>query len=177
MDIWLFQANPAVWRIDDYIREHPEALTRTWRWSCWRFRDRVRRGDRALLWIAGAPATRGVHAIGRLTGAPVRDVEDDDYWTDPADRTRARWLIEMRFDTWLLDDPVLAVDLRADPRFAGASILRTPRFANPHPLTSEQWNAIADRLPRRRTRRASPARRGAPAPSRPPRAARTGDGP
>ncbi|HEX9713987.1 MAG TPA: EVE domain-containing protein [Actinomycetota bacterium] len=147
MRAWLFQANPARWRVFDYIREHPDELNRPWTWSCWRYRDEVAPGDRCALWVSGRAEARGVYAIGRLTGRPFVEVEDSEYWTDPAERTRPRWHVEMRFDHWLLEDPILAVELRRDPRFAGASILRTPRFANPHPVTPAQWGAIEDLVP------------------------------
>jgi 5-methylcytosine-specific restriction protein A len=49
----------------------------------------------------------------------------------------------------VLDQPVLAVDLVADPRFADATILREFRSGNPFRLTDEQWAAITDQLPTR----------------------------
>jgi len=147
MRAWLFQANPARWRIFDYIRDNPDEMHADWNWSCWRFRDEISIGDACALWITGSPRVRGIHAVGHIVGEPYQAVEDSEYWTDAADRSRVRWFVDMLFEHWLLDEPVLAIDLKRDARFAAASILRTPRFANPHPLTDEQWAAVLDLLP------------------------------
>lgn len=147
MRAWLFQANPARWRIFDFVRDHPDEMDADWNWSCWRFRDQISVGDPCGLWITGSPAHRGVYAVGRIVGEPYQATEHSDYWTDPADGRRVRWFIDMRFERWMLEEPVLAADLRADPRFAGASIMRTPRFANPHPLDEAQWRAVLDLVP------------------------------
>lgn len=145
---WLFRGNPERWRIFDYLRDHPDEDFTGWRWSCARYRDLVRRGDGVALWLSGPPAVRGVHAAGRITGEPYPTTSDDEYWTDPADRRRPMWSVDMTLDRVFFGRPVLATELRGDPRFWEATILRTPRAANPHPLAAEEWEAIAERLPR-----------------------------
>jgi predicted RNA-binding protein with PUA-like domain len=143
---WLFQGNPARWRIFDYLRDHPDEGFTDWDWSVARHRHAVRVGDGAALWISGNETQRGVYALGKITGEARETISDSEYWTDPGDRGRRRWSVVMSFDRVLFDDPILARDLRADPRFAHASILRTPRFGNPHELTRAEWSAILDQL-------------------------------
>jgi predicted RNA-binding protein with PUA-like domain len=147
MRYWLFQGNPARWRIHDYLRDHPREDFRDWHWSVARYRDAIRVGDRAVLWLSGPETKRGVYAVGFVTEEPAVGPSDSPYWTDPADRRRERWSARMRFEHVLFDSPVLALELRADPRFARASILRLPRGGNPHELSREEWRAIADQLP------------------------------
>jgi hypothetical protein len=146
---WLFQGNPKVWRIHDYLRDNPSEDFQDWSWSCTRYRDLVARGDRAVLWLSGDARARGVVATGHITGEPYDEISDSPYWTDPANRSRVRSHVPMALDRVFFDAPVLAADLRADPRFALSSILRQPRAANPHPLTQDAWRAIADRIPAR----------------------------
>lgn len=144
---WLFQGNPSRWRIFDYLRDHPDEDLRDWHWSLARYREQIRPGDGAVLWLSGSDQERGVYAIGRVTEEPVEGRSDSPYWSHPADRRRVRWSARMSFEHVLLDVLILAHDLRADPRFFRASILRMPRAGNPHRLTAEEWRAIRDQLP------------------------------
>jgi predicted RNA-binding protein with PUA-like domain len=156
---WLFQGNPARWRIHDYLRDHPREDFRDWDWSIARYRDAVRRRDGAVLWLSGPETSRGVYAIGAVTEEATERPSDSPYWADPADRRRDRWSVRMAFEHVLFGSPILARDLRADPRFARATILRMPRAGNPHELTRSEWLAILDQLPGRRPRALRPAAR------------------
>jgi hypothetical protein len=57
------------------------------------------------------------------------------------------WSVDLDLEVSLLDAPILATELRTDPRFAEASIIRAPRHANPHRLRRREWKAIAERAP------------------------------
>jgi hypothetical protein len=46
-----------------------------------------------------------------------------------------------------------------DPRFANAYILRIPGAGNPFPLAEDEWQAVADRLPKARRKRSQPPKR------------------
>jgi len=89
----------------------------------------VRPGDRCLLWLSGRHAP-GVHAVGVVTEAPV----DGD--PDHAVHVRLHRLAE----------PLARADLLADPRVAGAEVLRAPFGSNPSFLTPEQPSPVVDRL-------------------------------
>jgi predicted RNA-binding protein with PUA-like domain len=147
MRYWLFQGNPARWRIHDYLRDNPDEDFTDWDWSIARYRDEIRVGDGAVLWLSGPDSSRGVYAVGRITEEAAEGPSDSPYWTSPSDRGRMRWYVQMSFDQVLFSSPILARDLRADPRFAHASILRMPRGGNPHELSAEEWTAILDQLP------------------------------
>jgi hypothetical protein len=144
---WLFHGNLHTWRVLDYVKDHPEDDFSDWTWTVVRYRNEIRPGDRAALWIAGPPAVRGVHAIGRVTSEPFESIGDGPYWEDAAERDRPRLVAGLAFEHVLFGDPLLATDLRQDPRFAGASILRIPRGANPHRLREPEWRSILDHLP------------------------------
>jgi hypothetical protein len=144
---WLFHGNLHTWRVLDYVRDHPEDRYADWTWTVVRYRDEIRAGDRAALWIAGPPSVRGVHAVGRVTAEPFESIGDGPYWGDAAERDRPRLVAGLAFDHVLFDHPLLASELRQDPRFAEASILRIPRAANPHRLRDREWRSILDHLP------------------------------
>lgn len=142
MEYWLFHGNPERWRFFDYVREHGEDSLRDFHWSCYRYREAVEPGHKAALWMAGPPSSRGVYALGEITSDPYEHASGTEFWTDPADRHRRMWSVDIRFDRLFIKEPLLATELRADPRFAEASIIRAPRHANPHHLRPKEWRAI-----------------------------------
>jgi predicted RNA-binding protein with PUA-like domain len=147
MNFWLFHGNPTRWRIFDYVRDNGVESMRRTEWDASRYLRDIRAGDRAALWIAGDPTARGVYAVGSVVGEPYRQLSGDDYWTDPGDRRREFWFVDLEFPQLLFEEPILAIDLRRDPRFASATILRIPRGANPHRLSKNEWKAILDHCP------------------------------
>jgi predicted RNA-binding protein with PUA-like domain len=148
VEYWLFHGNPERWRFFDYIREHGEESLRDFHWSCYRYREAVKPGHKAALWMAGPPKTRGIYALGKIKSEPYETVSESELWTDPADRNRRMWSVDIGFDRLLVKEPILATELRADPRFAEASIIRAPRHANPHRLRRREWQAILQQAKR-----------------------------
>jgi predicted RNA-binding protein with PUA-like domain len=139
---WLLQSNPERWRIDDFLAERgPEKLTS---WSVTRYRDEVQAGDDLALWRTGPDA--GVIALGEVTG-PVYEAigEADEYWQDVEQAERARWWLPLRLTELFLDTPVTREELRHEPAFAQAAILRQPFAGNPFRLSDAEWNAIVTR--------------------------------
>jgi predicted RNA-binding protein with PUA-like domain len=138
---WLLQGNPQRWRIDDFFREHPADELTTW--SVTRYLNQVHEGDDLALWRAGRDA--GVVALGRVTGPPYEAPGDaDEYWQDLEKAERARWWLPIRLTEAFLDAPVTREELRHDPRFAQAAVLRLPAAGSPFPLSDAEWAAILD---------------------------------
>jgi predicted RNA-binding protein with PUA-like domain len=139
---WLLQGNPKRWRIADFLAEHsPEELTN---WSVTRYRDELQPGDDLALWRTGPDA--GVIALGQVTG-PVYEAVGaaDEYWQDREQAQRAHWWLPLRLTEVFLDAPVTREELRHDPAFAQAAILRQPFAGNPFRLSHAEWTAILDR--------------------------------
>ena len=149
MNFWVFQGNPSRWRVFDFVRDGG-TLRRT-SWSVTRYRDLVAPGDGAALWLSGDDRVRGVYAIGSVTGHPEqRPAEDDGYWSDPADARRLVWSVDLTFPVLLFGgDHIRARDLRSDPAFAAAQIVRKPHAANPFTLTEAEWLVILELAPAR----------------------------
>jgi len=139
---WLLQCNPAVYDFEAGLRS-----SRVDSWSVKRFLDEPQLGDEVVIWSTGSARKRGVTAVGRVTGRTYQaSGVTDGHWANPQDAAkRHHWLpIEI---TTLLPRPVLAIDLRTDPRFSGATILREYQSGNPFRLTANEWSAIMDRAP------------------------------
>ncbi|XVV09477.1 hypothetical protein ACQP2X_32100 [Actinoplanes sp. CA-131856] len=95
-------------------------------WTIRRYRDRISPGDEVALWHSGRSG--GVVAVGVIVTAPHE--------------TPGGTAAGLRFDRW---HSIPRADLRADPRFREALIVRMPAGGNPFPLTPSEWQAIADR--------------------------------
>jgi hypothetical protein len=139
---WIVTCNPKRWDIWQYLAEGG-TMAEIDAWSVTRYFAELQPGDDVALWIAGKD--RGVYAVGTITGTPFL-ATGDEHWTDEADRNRQRRYLPISLGHDLTDAPLLAADLKEDPRFADATVLTFPRAGNPHRLDQRQWQAIADRL-------------------------------
>lgn len=61
---YLFQGNPKYYDMDAYLATHPYIY-----WRCPTYKDKIKIGDRAILWRAGKGA--GMIAIGEIVEAPT----------------------------------------------------------------------------------------------------------
>jgi len=66
---WIFQGNPEVFKIDEYLAHYPMLIY----WRVPQYPSRVMVGDRAFIWRAGPES--GVVASGRVVEAPVKKSE------------------------------------------------------------------------------------------------------
>jgi 5-methylcytosine-specific restriction enzyme A len=143
---WLLQYSPRVFDLEQALQDGPIES-----WTVVRYFDDPRAGDQFVLWRAGPGSERGVVALGRITRGAVEGEPrpgPQPHWTDQEKAARHRHWLPIQL-TRVLEQPVLTVDLAADPRFADATILREFRSGNPFPLTDDQWAAITDHLPTR----------------------------
>jgi len=62
---WIFQGNPEMYAIDDYVARYPELIY----WRTPRYASEIRVGDRAFLWRSGPEA--GAIAIGTVVELPT----------------------------------------------------------------------------------------------------------
>ncbi|MFB9376232.1 EVE domain-containing protein [Kineococcus gynurae] len=135
---WLLSCNPRVWRVEEWLAEGEDAEPLT-AWTVRHHRVPIAPGDDVALWVSGAD--RGVRALGRVTEAPFGPVlPRGRYWAEPP-RTPT-WMVGVEITRRFPVEPLSGEDLRADPGFAGALILRLPRAANPVALQTEEWAAI-----------------------------------
>jgi hypothetical protein len=62
---WIFQGNPEMYAIDDYVARYPELIY----WRTPRYATEIQTGDRAFLWRSGTDA--GAIGIGTVVEAPT----------------------------------------------------------------------------------------------------------
>jgi 5-methylcytosine-specific restriction enzyme A len=141
---WLLQYSPRVFDLEEALQDGPIES-----WTVVRYLDETRAGDQFVFWRAGLPSRRGIEALGRITGRAVEGTPRPGpapHWIDQEKAARHRYWLPIEL-TRVLDQPLLAIHLATDPRFAKAAILREYRSGNPFRLTDEQWAAITDQLP------------------------------
>lgn len=135
--IWLFQANPSVFDLDEdleYAQVGDEA-----NWTVTRYGDEMEAGDLVILWQAGKDA--GIRALGELTGRPYQS--EIGLTRDPDERR-----IDLVY-TQILAVPILKSDLLRHPVLRTLSVIKAPPGTN-FRVTPSQWEALRDLLPGRR---------------------------
>jgi hypothetical protein len=123
---WIFQANPAKYRIEESLAVEKEEL-----WNLNQHASRVHTGDKVYIWISGPMA--GIYAIGTVVCEPIVQPDSPvgmEYWWDKRDGARAKPRVWVRYEKTLLDRPLLKIYLENDPGLWGMRILRNPRGTN-----------------------------------------------
>lgn len=141
---WVFQGNPKIFDIDDYVTRYPELIY----WRTPRHQSQIAVGDRAIIWRSGSDA--GAIAIGVVVEAPapgtaVKHPEalGTDLWRaeepDPDEPRTGIQLQEIRLTSSEGFLPRAVV--KADTALTGASLITMPN-GTVFPLDATQTNAI-----------------------------------
>ncbi|CAL9407341.1 hypothetical protein SUDANB95_01578 [Actinosynnema sp. ALI-1.44] len=133
---WVLQCNPAVWDVWSWWQEGATGLKH---WTVAKHHQDIRTGDRFAFWVSGKGA--GMYATGTVLSEPYETSDFDGHWRTPP--TGAAHVVDLRFDRYLFDKPVLRRSLARRPEFAGSLIIRMPGYGNPVPLTADQWRVLS----------------------------------
>ncbi len=134
---WLFQANPARYRIHDSLFQEVDE----W-WNLNQHATEVSVGDYVAIWMSGTEA--GIYALGRVVEGPILrpdSVRGQGYWQDVKEGLKPKPRVRVRYDRVLTDRPLLKVFLEAAPELWDLTIIRAPRGTN-FSLVPAEWNAL-----------------------------------
>jgi len=142
--IWVFQGNPKLFGIDDYLARYSELVY----WRTPRYADRITVGDPAFIWRSGSDA--GAIAIGTVVEAPVQASEvkhpealgDDLWWSekpDPRERKTGIRLNEVRI--LASEGMVPRSAAKASPILAESTLIKMPN-QTVFSLTEDQSRAL-----------------------------------
>jgi hypothetical protein len=134
---WIFQANPARYRIHDSLAIESEE----W-WNLNQHAASICVGDSVAIWISGSEA--GVYALGVVTEGPVimpDSIRGQGYWQNSKDGLNPKPRVRVRYDQVFFDRPLLKVFLEANPDLWDLSVIRAPRGTN-FPMLDEEWYAL-----------------------------------
>lgn len=120
---WLFQCNPRKFRLFRAVEQGVPLDN----WAVNQHRDEIAVGDRAALWIsAGEPGyLAGVYGIGTVRSLRWRGRVDKRFWV--ASEAGPDEYVDLDFDRWIFHHPISVDELKRDPDFDDALILRMPR--------------------------------------------------
>jgi len=122
MNRWLIQVNPAAWD----LRQLAAGGKRIRNFKLSRPSNDMAEGDSVVVWLSGPRG--GVVGVGSVREIPrhVADFEPDEYWANPDLGSRPGWQVGLDIPDLFVDQPLQKSELRNDPRFANALILRMP---------------------------------------------------
>lgn len=125
MTSWIFQGNPKVFRVDEYLRKYKVIM---WTIRQKHFADEISVEDEVYIWRADGdkPKSGGIVARGRITSLPQNmEGEGHELWIEPQESTIAlRVKIELE-DVCLTEEEgmIKRVDLEKDPEVRYMRIL------------------------------------------------------
>ncbi len=117
---WIFQANPAIYNLEEGLRD--EWITD---WQVRRYRSEVHRDDYAVLWKSGEK--RGIYGLGTVN-------------SDLYQRQDGEWVVDVKYEG-RLRTPILYEDLREHPVLSQMLIMRQYQGTN-FRITAEEWAAL-----------------------------------
>lgn len=151
---WIFQGNPSLFDIDDYLARYPELVY----WRAPRYRSKISPGDRAFIWRAGADAgvvASGTIAEGAVEASGVLHPEalgDDLWYADKPDVDVPKVGVEL--DSVRLsaaEGMLMRTVVKSDPVLQRSTIVRMPNSTvfhlddREHSRMEELWAISRDR--------------------------------
>jgi AAA domain (dynein-related subfamily)/EVE domain len=130
--VWLFQANPAVYDLDEALATSRLGTPNEWTVS--RFGPDMKVGDIGVFWSAGKNA--GIRALGRIAGEVFERAEPRFTRSDHESAIPYRY-------TLILDEPIAKTTLLEHLVLKDLQVIRAPRGAD-FKVTDDQWLALRE---------------------------------
>jgi hypothetical protein len=134
---WVFQANPAIYRIDEALEqlEHIE-------WQVPQYTSDILPGDTVVIWRSGK--TAGIVGVGTVVNTPRETVipeEERAFWDGSGDGLTTRVRVRVRTAPFVAKETLVS-----DPVLGGHRIVNAP-MGTVFPMTDEEWASISELLP------------------------------
>jgi predicted HNH restriction endonuclease len=125
-NVWIFQSNPK--RYDVFTEEIDNPKVRKGNWTINQFRNQIKKGDIALLWISGKKTVRGIYAIVDIISDPRYEKNNPEVWVDYRYRSKFK-------------QPLLDTEIQKIPGLSKLSIINNYRKTN-YPVTKSEWDLL-----------------------------------
>ena len=129
---WLFQANPEIWSIDEFLARAQPGDPDTWLAN--QSRKEMKVGDHVVVWKSGPSA--GAYAFAELTGEAFERPRSE--WNHS--QTSTEWAVPMRVIR-VLAHPILRSELLEHPILRDLGVIKFANATN-FTVTPEQWEAL-----------------------------------
>ncbi|MBU1630381.1 MAG: EVE domain-containing protein, partial [Candidatus Omnitrophica bacterium] len=142
-NIWIFQANPDKY---DILNALTDPNCNIDGWSIFQYKDKIKIGDIALIWMSGKDA--GIYAIAEVISEPFfnsNPAGPDKYRIDEKKFMKERWMAKIKIIKKLINNPILRKELKNIEGLRNLSILRRPEGTN-FPVTNSEWEIIKQKI-------------------------------
>jgi len=140
--VWIFQTNPTRYNILNALAELKQLG-----WSVNQHKDKIKKGDIALIWMSGENA--GIYAISQVISDPeVRFglPEEDKYCFDKSLLSNIKGnMVILKINKNMSNAPLFKNELKNFPNLKNLSILNHWRGTN-FRVTKEEWSIIKDEI-------------------------------
>lgn len=137
---WIFQANPARYDILNALAD--PKVTPGFHWHIQRYRDEIKPGDVALIWMSGKDG--GIYATAKVVSAPSMVSEpsyESKYWIDEEEGEEERLRVKLKLTKDLTNRPLKRKRLKEIDSLRDLSIFRFAQGTN-FKVTDEQWREL-----------------------------------
>ena len=142
-NIWVFQANPNRY---DILNALSDVELETQCWQVNQYKDKIKRGDIALIWMSGKEA--GIYAVADIVSDPLDMAdfpEEEKYWVNVEDREQRRLKVIIKIKQNLINNPVFRRELIIVQELNNLSILKFSQGTN-FPVSNEEWGIIKRKI-------------------------------
>jgi hypothetical protein len=138
-NVWIFQAKPGIYDILNALSNPKLDIQR---WQVNQNRNRIKKGDVALIWMSGKEG--GIYAVGEVVTNPAfmpDSPESDKYWISEKHRADSRLRVDIRITKKLVNNPIFRDYLKGIAELQNLSILKYAQATN-FPVSKEEWEII-----------------------------------
>jgi hypothetical protein len=139
-NVWIFQGNPKRYKI---IEDLSDKTLKGWRVK--QYRNKIKKGDIALIWISGESA--GIYAIADIISNPEYmpcTPEEENKCIDK-EMAKGEIAVKLNFIKYLLDSPIYRFELKNSPGLEHLSIFGFKNATN-YPVRKEEWEVIKQKI-------------------------------
>jgi MoxR-like ATPase len=132
---WVFQANPKIFRIKEALQHLSD-----FRWNIRQYRDVIKAGDRAFIWMTGPEGGCLARAVIRSDPAVMEEAPEELKYDTGVDKATSELRVELEI-TDRIDPPISRQELLDDPILKNTLFIRAAMGSN-FPLTETDANAL-----------------------------------
>ena len=139
-NVWIFQGNPNQYRVKDALSD---GMLKTWRVT--KFKNDIKHGDIALIWICGKSA--GIYAVADITSDPAYMPllpEEERHYINK-DKAKGGIVVGLKFIRYFLVNPLYRYNLRNIQGLENLSIIKCAMGTN-FPVIKREWEIIKYKL-------------------------------
>ena len=152
-DVWIFQANPQTYDILNALASKEELNEGNSTWLVSRFKDKIKEGDIAIIWMSStSPKSHdaGIYALAEITTNPEYIESSSKFWMseDDVKKEISNLRVKLNYKVLLVNNPVLREELKSIPELKDMFIFRQPQGTN-FPVTQNEWQVISQLIKER----------------------------